>query len=99
MATALGFEMLNYGFQLAVMNDTDPSFRQTANFEKSLTTKTARILFCNCQVSNPVTQRMRDLAKSSGIPVVGVSETQPAHAKTYVQWMLSQLAAVDAALN
>jgi len=99
MATALGFEMLNYGFQLAVMNDTDPSFRQTANFEKSLTTKNARILFCNSQVSNPVTQRMKDLAKNSGIPVVGVTETQPADAKTYVQWMLSQLAAVDAALN
>ncbi len=99
MATALGFEMLNYGFQLAVMNDTDPSFRQTANFEKSLTTKNARILFCNSQVSNPVTQRMKDLAKNSGIPVVGVTETQPADAKTYVQWMLSQLAAVDAALK
>ena len=99
MATALGFEMLNYGFQLAVMNDTDPSFKQTANFEKSLSTKTARILFCNSQVSNPVTQRMKDLAKSCGIPVVGVTETQPADAKTYVQWMLSQLAAVDAALN
>jgi len=99
MATALGFEMLNYGFQLAVMNDTDPSFRQTANFEKSLTTKNARILFCNSQVSNPVTQRMKDLAKNSGIPVVGVTETQPADAKTYVQWMLSQLADVDAALK
>ena len=99
MATALGFEMLNYGFQLAVMNDTDPSFRQTANFEKSLTTKNARILFCNSQVSNPVTQRMKDLAKNSGIPVVGVTETQPADAKTYVQWMLSQLVAVDAALK
>jgi zinc/manganese transport system substrate-binding protein len=99
MTTALGFEMLNYGFQLAVMNDTDPSFRQTANFEKSLTTKNARILFCNSQVSNPVTQRMKDLAKNSGIPVVGVTETQPADAKTYVQWMLSQLVAVDAALK
>jgi len=99
MATALGFEMLNYGFQLAVMNDTDPSFRHTANFEKSLTTKTAKILFCNSQVSNPATQRMQALAKSSGIPVVGVTETQPADATTYVQWMLSQLMAVDAALN
>jgi zinc/manganese transport system substrate-binding protein len=99
MAAALGFEMLNYGLQLSVMNDTDPSFRQMVNFEKSLTTKTARILFCNSQVSNPATQRMQALAKSSGIPVVGVTETQPADATTYVQWMISQLMAVDAALN
>ena len=26
MATALGFEMLNYNYQIAVMNDTEPSF-------------------------------------------------------------------------
>jgi zinc/manganese transport system substrate-binding protein len=99
MATALGFEMLNLGFQLAVMNDTDPSFEQTADFEKSLNSKRVRILFCNSQVSNPATQRMQALAKSRGIPVVGVTETQPADAKTYVQWMLSQLTAVEAALK
>jgi zinc/manganese transport system substrate-binding protein len=99
MAAALGFEMLNYGFQLAVMNDTDPSFVQTADLEKSLITKNARILFCNSQVSNPATQRMQSLAKSNGIPVVGVTETQPADAKTYVQWMASQLMLVETALK
>lgn len=99
MANALGFEMLNDGFQLAVMNDTDPSFEQTVDFEKSLVSKTARILFCNSQVSNPATQRMQALAKGNGIPVVGVTETQPDDAKTYVQWMLSQLTAVEAALK
>jgi zinc/manganese transport system substrate-binding protein len=99
MATALGFQMMNYPFQLAVMNDTEPSFRQTADFEKSLNTKTVRILFCNSQVSNPVTQRMQNLAKNNGIPVVGITETQPTDAKTYVQWMLSQLTAVQSALH
>jgi zinc/manganese transport system substrate-binding protein len=99
MATALGFQMMNYPFQLAVMNDTEPSFRQTADFEKSLNSKTVRILFCNSQVSNPVTQRMQNLAKNNGIPVVGVTETQPTDAKTYVQWMLSQLTAVQSALH
>jgi zinc/manganese transport system substrate-binding protein len=99
MANALGFEMLNDGFQLAVMNDTDPSFEQTADFEKSLVSKTARILFCNSQVSNPATQRMQALAKGNGIPVVGVTETQPDDAKTYAQWMLSQLRSVEAFLK
>lgn len=99
MATALGFDMLNYPFQLAVMNDTEPSFKQTAAFEKSLTTKTAKILFYNSQVTNPTTKRMQELAKSNGVSVVGVTETEPEHSKNYVQWMLSQLNAVESVLK
>ena len=34
MADALGFKMENYGFQLAVMNDTEMSFQQASDFEK-----------------------------------------------------------------
>lgn len=99
MASALGFDMLNGDYQLAVMNDTDPSFEQTASFEKSLTSKTARILFYNNQVTDPSTERMQALARKSGVPIVGVTETQPPDQKTYVGWMLSQLDKVDAALK
>lgn len=99
MATALGFDMLNYPFQLAVMNDTEPSFKQMAAFEKSLTTKTAKILFYNSQVTNPTTKRMQELAKSNGVSVVGVTETEPEGVKNYVQWMLSELIAVESVLK
>ena len=99
MATALGFDMLNYDYQLAVMNDTDPSFKQTADFEDSLTSKTVKILFYNSQVTDPSTERMQTLAKNRQIPVVGVTETQPPDAKSYVDWMLTELAAVQAALK
>ena len=99
MAAALGFEMLNYDYQVAVMNDTEPSFKETAAFEKSLTTKTAKILFYNSQVTDPSTKRMQAIAKSNGVPVVGVTETEPDEAKSYVQWMLSQLAGVESALK
>jgi zinc/manganese transport system substrate-binding protein len=40
---------------------------------------------------------MQDLAKQNGIPVVGVSETEPA-GKTYQQWMTDELDAVAKAL-
>lgn len=63
MAAALGFKMENYDFQLAVMNDTEPSFQQTVDFEKCLNEKTVRILFYNSQVTDPTTQRMLELAK------------------------------------
>jgi len=99
MASALGFEMLNYPFQVAVMNDTEPSFQQTADFEKSLSSHTARILFYNSQVTDPATQRIQALAKSNNVPVVGVTETQPLEAKSYQDWMLSELTSIEAALK
>lgn len=91
MASALGFEMLNYDYQLATMNDTNPSFQQIADFEQSLRSRTAKILFYNNQVSDPSTEQMRAVAVQSGVPVIGVSETQPADAAGYVAWMLAQL--------
>jgi len=99
MSRALGFKSINNEFQRAVMNDTEPSFQQTADFEKSLREKTVKILFYNSQVTDPTTQRMLDLAKNSGVPVVGVTETQPLETKDYVDWMLSELNDIEAALQ
>jgi zinc/manganese transport system substrate-binding protein len=99
MANALGFKMLNYDFQVKVMNDAEPTASQTAEFEKSLTSKTARILFYNSQVTDPTTDRLQKIAQSSGIPVVGVTETQPPDQKSYVAWMLHELDGVQAALG
>jgi zinc/manganese transport system substrate-binding protein len=97
MAGALGLEMLNYSFQIAVMNDTEPSFKDTAAYEKSLTSGTVKMLFYNSQVTDPVTQRMQNIAKENHIPVVGVTETQPPEYKSYVEWMLSELNGVEKA--
>jgi len=98
MAEALGFQMLNYEYQLAVMNDTDPSFQETADFETSLKNGTAKVLFYNNQVSDPSTEQMQAIAKQNKVPVVGVSETQPTDAASYVDWMVSQLSALEAVL-
>jgi zinc/manganese transport system substrate-binding protein len=99
MADALGFKMLNYDFQLKIMNDTEPTADQTAAFEKSLASKTAKILFYNSQVTDPTTDRMQKIAKKSGIPIVGVTETQPPDQGSYVTWMSYELDGVLAALN
>ncbi len=98
MATALGMEMLNYDYQIAVMNDTEPSFQQTADFENSLKSKVAKVLFYNNQVTDPSTEQMRKLAQEHGVPVVGVSETMPPDASSYAAWMLSQLDALEKVL-
>ncbi|HEY3914569.1 MAG TPA: zinc ABC transporter substrate-binding protein [Verrucomicrobiae bacterium] len=99
VAWALGFKMENDGFQLAVMNGTEPSFQQTSDFEKSLRSKSVKILFYNSQVTDPVTQRMQEIAKENGVPVIGVTETQPPDAKSYVDWILTELNQVETTLG
>ncbi len=99
MADALGFKMLNYDFQVKIMNDAEPTADQTAAFEKSLTSRTAKILFYNSQVTDPTTERIQKIAKKAGVPVVGVTETQPPDEKSYVGWMLHELDGVQAALG
>jgi zinc/manganese transport system substrate-binding protein len=99
MADALGFKMLNYDFQIKIMNDAEPTADQTAAFEKSLTSRTAKILFYNSQVTDPTTDRLQQIAKASGIPVVGVTETQPPDQKSYAGWMIHELDGVQAALG
>ncbi len=99
MASALGFKMENYQFQLAVMNDTEISFQQAADFEKNLHDKSMKILFYNSQVTDPVTQREREIAQKLGVAVIGVTETQPPDAKNYADWMLAELNQVEAVLE
>ncbi len=97
MADALGLKMRNDRFQLAVMNDTEPSAGEIAAFEKDLRTRTVKVLFYNSQTSEALTERMRGIAKEAGVPIVGVTETEPP-GKSYQEWMMSQLDALDQAL-
>ena len=98
MADALGLKMLNPQFQIAVMNDAEPSPAEIAAFEQDLRTRAVKLLIYNSQTSDELTRRMRSLAEQSGIPVVGVSETEPS-GKDYQQWMGQQLDAVGRALS
>ena len=98
MADALGLKMRNARFQLAVMNDTEPSAAEIAVFEKDLRTRTVKVLLYNSQTSEALTERMRKIATESGVPVVGVTETEPP-GETYQEWMLAQLDALDRALQ
>jgi len=98
MAAALGLDMRNYDFQLAIMNDTEPSAKDVAAFENDLRDKKVKVLFYNSQVTDTTTTHLLNLAKESGVPVVGVTETEPA-GKDYVDWMVSQLNALNTVLS
>lgn len=98
MADALGLTMRNQRFQLAMMNDTEPSARDVAEFENDLKQRKVKLLIYNSQVSEKLTERLRAIAKTAKVPVVGVTETQPANV-SFQDWMLGQLEAVDKALT
>lgn len=98
MAAEMGLDMLNKNFQYAMMNETEPSPKDVAAFEKSLTSGTAKILFYNDQVTDDTTERLLAIAKESGVTVIGVTETEPA-GKTIQSWFSSQVAAVAEALK
>jgi zinc/manganese transport system substrate-binding protein len=97
MLDALGMMSRNQSFQLAVMNNTEPSASDVAGFENDLKNHKVRLLIYNSQASDPIAERMMKLAKESGIPVVGANETEPP-GKNYQAWITSELDAVDRAL-
>ncbi len=97
MLDALGMQSRNMRFQIAVMNNTEPGASEVAAFENDLRMHRVGMLVFNSQASDPVAQRMRDLAASSGIPVVGATETEP-KGKSYQAWISGELDAVQEAL-
>jgi zinc/manganese transport system substrate-binding protein len=98
MAGALGFKMHALDFQDHVMNNVEPTARETEEFETLLQQRQVKILFYNGQASDPIADRMKDVAKTAGIPVIGVTETEPA-GTTFASWMLTQLDEVEKALS
>lgn len=97
MADAIGLDMRNGRFQLAVMNDTEPSATDIAAIQDDLNQRRVHALIYNQQTSDDLSRRLLDLASKAQIPVVGVSETEPAD-RSYQEWMLQQLTALDQAL-
>jgi len=98
MAQALGLTMRNERFQLAMMNDTEPSARDVAAFEKDLKERKVKVLIYNSQVSEKLTERLRDIAGKSKVPVIGVTETMPPNV-SFQNWVLGELDALDKALS
>ena len=97
MFDALGMQVRNHSFQLAVMNNTEPSASDIASFENDLKMHRVKLLVYNGQATDPTADRMQKIAKEAGIPVVGATETEPA-GENYQSWMMSELDAVQRAL-
>ena len=98
MAGLLGLDVHNQNFALAVMNNTEPSPSDVAAFEDDLKNHKVKVMIYNAQADDQSVKRLVEIAKASKIPIVGVSETEPA-GETYQAWMMGQLDALDHALS
>ena len=98
MAEALGLTMRNTRFQLAVMNDTEPSASDIAAFENDLKQHKVKVLLYNSQASDQSAKHVQQVALQAKIPVVGITETEPS-GQHYQDWMSGQLAALARTLE
>jgi zinc/manganese transport system substrate-binding protein len=98
MGDALGLMLDDGEFQHAIEEGTDPSPQAVAAINQEITSHAVKALLYNSQTTTPTTTNVKNLAKQSNVPIVGVSETEPPN-QTYQSWMLSQLSALDQALS
>jgi zinc/manganese transport system substrate-binding protein len=86
-------------FTQAVEDGTDPSPKDTVAFDNAIKSKTVKVLLYNGQVTDSQTTQIKNLAKSSGVPIVGVTETLPPSDKDFQSWQLRQAKEILTALG
>jgi zinc/manganese transport system substrate-binding protein len=86
-------------FAQAIEEGNDPSPGDTETFDADLTGHKIAVLLYNAQVVDAVTTRVRQLALSSHVPVVGVTETMPTTDASFQTWQLRQDRELLAALG
>lgn len=100
LTTAAGLKLgMPAGFTEAVEQGNDPSPQDNLAFQDAIKNKTVKVLLYNGQVTDDETTKIQQLAKSAGVPVVGVTETIPPTDKDYQSWQLRQAKEILAALG
>lgn len=96
MLNALNFTVTNPKFAKAVEEETDPAPADLARLTDDIKNKKIRFFVRNVQTESPQVKNVAELAQANQIPIIEVTETQPA-GKTYVEWMTGQLSQVEKA--
>ena len=87
------------GFARAIEDGNEPSAGDAQAMQDLITQHRIRALLYNAQATSPVTERVQDLARRAGIPVVAVTETLPEHEPSFQAWQQHQLDALLTALG
>ena len=98
LVAALGLRNLApASFTRAIQNGSEPPAEAVAAMNALIQDRRVDVLLYNSQAVSPITARVRSAAQQAGIPVVGVTETLPAHL-TFQQWQLGQVRELERAL-
>jgi zinc/manganese transport system substrate-binding protein len=99
MAAVLGLHLISPPeFMDAVAEGNDPPAASVVEFQNQVTSHRIKVLVYNSQTVTAVTTNVKQLATSSKIPLVGVSETLQPLTATFQDWQMSQLKMLDDAL-
>lgn len=99
LVTAAGLDNLApESFTRPIEEGTEPAPGAVSAMDELVAKHRIRALLYNSQAVSPITGRLRDAARSAGIPVVAVTETLPP-GLTFQQWQLHQARALAAALE
>lgn len=86
-------------FSNAIEEQTDVPVAAQDEVNKLVEGKKVRAVINNPQTETPVTQQLLETAERSGVPVVDVSETLPEGMDDYLEWVGSQVDALEAAFS
>jgi zinc/manganese transport system substrate-binding protein len=86
-------------FAQSIEDGNEPSVADNSAMDAALTSKAIKVLLYNGQVTSPATDSVKRLAQSSGVPVVGVTETLPPTDKNFQAWQLRQINEITIALG
>ncbi|MCD6047645.1 MAG: cation transporter substrate-binding protein [Gammaproteobacteria bacterium] len=95
---ALGFNVLDQGFQLSIMNDTEPSAKDRAQIIDDLKSHKVVLLVYNEQVKDPTTDMIKEIAMNANIAIVGVSELMPPD-MNYISWYQANLNSINTTIK
>jgi zinc/manganese transport system substrate-binding protein len=84
-------------FTRAIEDGSEPTPQALTAMDDLISQHRIHVLLYNSQAVSPITRRLRDLARSDGVPVVPVTETLPT-GRTFQEWQLAQARALEAAL-
>lgn len=100
LADALGMtDVTPPGFAQAVANESEPAPGDVADLLDMLQAGKVDVLLVNSQAEGNLDRQLLDAAKGGGVPVVTVTESQPPGSRGFVEWQVSQLDALAAALS
>jgi zinc/manganese transport system substrate-binding protein len=86
-------------FARSIEDGNDPSPADNQAMDAAITSKAIKVLLYNGQVTSPATDRVKQLAQSNGVPVVGVTETLPPTDQNFQAWQLRQINEITTALG